>query len=1213
MARNIRTERNVDDYKEMDELEHILARPDTYVGSVEPETRTEMLLNLTERKLYMADIKLPQAVERLFLEILSNAGDNADNSRRCGVDPGAIHIYMDRNWIKIRNEGEPIPIEESKSTPGKLIPDVIFGKLRSSSNYDPNVILMGAGKNGFGAKLTNVYSKTFVVNIGNAKTKKHYQGTWNNNMSEGPKTEVKEGYTGFNFVEISWLLDFGRFKIEGDTPMKEYPDEAFGLFARYAADFSLTCKIPIMFSMPGNYHISLDVRNIRDYALLKWDEELCNKSIIHYEWPGRDTKNPNGVSPIEQKGLALERAIAKPARPDHIPIIEMMILDTPDDGMSLSYVNGMYTMDGGVHLNEAFSNITSEINEIINVLNKSRAKENKLPRVTVDDIRAHISIILNCRLPDPKYTSQSKTRLASPKPHIAVPEKLVATVKNWQLINRLIIALEAKMYAVLKKTNGGRRKHIHLEAGEDANLAGTDQSDKCVLYLVEGKSASAYPKKRITYMEEGKDLGGYYPLRGKFMNVRNASQLNLAENKEVRAIKNLMGLREGVDYSKPEEIATLRYGHIMICVDADSDGFHIASLLINYINEYFSGLLVSGRVAILRTPVVRVFDGKKLIGRFYNTHEFDEWEKKANADGTLKGTKIVYYKGLGKSDDEEIRDDLKTAPVVTIVYDDSASESLTLAFDKTMADSRKTWIAKWREVGHIYDVDFIGTGVFRQQHITNFINRELIDYTKDALFRAIPCFEDGLKRSHRQALYAALKYFRYGHKNELIGVSRFANYAANETNYHHGETSMCDTVVKMTQDYIGSNNLPWFKGKGQFGTRAGDEDGPGGDAASPRYLSVNLPKYAKYLYDEELINCIPRRVVETDEVEPIYVPATIPMHLINGVIGIATGYSTFIPNFNYYDIINWCKLFCVGELTKQSANEAALMFKPWYRGFKGTIQTFTRGSEEDSRNEIMKTIGETSEDKLIEEDEEDAKTHKKGIFYKTYGIGDFFDKNDNKADMIIKEIPIGIGIYKYRKWLELLLKERKISDFRDKSSTEYPYFEVKGYNKKDNPKITLRNMHLAKSATMNNVIMIDAEGYPRKFNNIVEVVEVYADRMIRLYQAVKDQRINNLTEKINDMQYRIQFIQAVVNDKIKIVKRSKADILADMAKQKPAIPERYLNSVRASEFTLEEIEESRQEMEKAKTLMKETLSLKPENLWYEKLIALESYLRKEGY
>jgi hypothetical protein len=180
---------------------------------------------------------------------------------------------------------------------------------------------------------------------------------------------------------------------------------------------------------------------------------------------------------------------------------------------------------------------------------------------------------------------------------VQLPEKTVDVIKNWNIVNRLIMALEAKMHAVLKKTNGGRTKHISLDAGEDANDAGTDKSDKCILYLVEGKSAAAYPKKRIVMSEGGKDFGGYYPLRGKFLNVRNASILSIAENKEVKSIKAMVGLREGLDYTQAENLATLRYGWIMICVDADSDGFHIASLLINYINQFY---LIPGEITFPR-------------------------------------------------------------------------------------------------------------------------------------------------------------------------------------------------------------------------------------------------------------------------------------------------------------------------------------------------------------------------------------------------------------------------------------------------------------------------------------------------------------------------------------------------------------------------------------------------------------------------------------
>jgi DNA topoisomerase-2 len=212
-------------------------------------------------------------------------------------------------------------------------------------------------------------------------------------------------------------------------------------------------------------------------------------------------------------------------------MMEVMILDTPDAGICLSYVNGMYTMDGGVHVNESYAAIGKEIVEMIHNVHKSKKdKENRAIRLTVEDISKHISIIINCRLPDPKYTSQSKTRLAGPKPHIVIPEKCIDIIKNWNLVNRLIVALEAKMHVALKKSNGGRVKHISLDAGEDANEAGTDKSENCVLYLVEGKSAAAYPKKRIVMSEGGKDFGGYYPLRGKFLNVRNASILEIAEN-----------------------------------------------------------------------------------------------------------------------------------------------------------------------------------------------------------------------------------------------------------------------------------------------------------------------------------------------------------------------------------------------------------------------------------------------------------------------------------------------------------------------------------------------------------------------------------------------------------------------------------------------------------------------------------------------------------
>jgi DNA topoisomerase-2 len=126
---------------------------------------------------------------------------------------------------------------------------------------------MGCGRNGYGAKLTNIFSKEFKVRICDGPNKKMYDGVWYNNMNEHPKAVVQD-YDGPSFVEIAWNLDFKRFEIE------KYPDEAFHLFARYTADFSFTCKVPVSFN-----GVSMNFSNIRDYAKLFVDENSINNSI----------------------------------------------------------------------------------------------------------------------------------------------------------------------------------------------------------------------------------------------------------------------------------------------------------------------------------------------------------------------------------------------------------------------------------------------------------------------------------------------------------------------------------------------------------------------------------------------------------------------------------------------------------------------------------------------------------------------------------------------------------------------------------------------------------------------------------------------------------------------------------------------------------------------------------------------------------------------
>lgn len=264
-----------------EQRKHIYDIPDTYIGSVDKNPKVFYVFDLIKKKFVCSSIEFPEGAERLFLELLANAADNVERSRMCKFNPGKITIKMDRKFVLIRNEGVPIPVEKNKN--GVWVPYMIFGILMSSSNYDKKKIRNLVGKNGFGAKLTNIFSKYFKIDIGDNIRGLRFVQVWKNNMDPNSIEEpVITPYKGENYVEITYLMDFEYFKYS------EYPDEAIALFAGYAADISWTCKIPIIFN-----NIELTATKIGDYAKYYFDDDV--NMITHYEWPEEhQIKNKEG-------------------------------------------------------------------------------------------------------------------------------------------------------------------------------------------------------------------------------------------------------------------------------------------------------------------------------------------------------------------------------------------------------------------------------------------------------------------------------------------------------------------------------------------------------------------------------------------------------------------------------------------------------------------------------------------------------------------------------------------------------------------------------------------------------------------------------------------------------------------------------------------------------------------------------------------------------
>lgn len=1237
-------DRDVDDYSHLSDLSHVFEIPDTYIGGTVPVERNVLVYKngkYTEDK-----IKLPEGVERLYLEGLSNAGDNTYASREHGLDPGEIRVEMNEQIIKITNGGRHIDLKKIKliekgrdyevkvthnnDPDGIWLPELIFGTLRSSNNYKKDKVRMGCGRNGYGAKLISIFSKLFVVEIEDPEQKLRFKGTWKDNMfkddKEGkPEISIEEDKNiKKGKVSVAWVLDFERFKI------KKYNAKDMQLFKRYLIDFSFTCKVKTFFNEE-----ELDFRDIRKYALNSFSEDQITNHFVRFIWESPPPEFEKTTPAV------LARKVAEAKKVEHIPLFEAMVIDTPDNGKAISYVNGLITVENGCHVDSIQAPILKYVVEQMNARKKGEGRKFNPRKIK---IRNHLSFIVNARIPNPIYGSQSKTKLASPSFDVDIPESVLKAIGKWDLFDRLTAEMEAMDFKNASATDGKKRSHILCDRGEDANEAGKKESKKCVLFLCEGDSAANYPMKRIPMLEGGKKYYGYLPLKGKLLNVTKATAEQYANNKVIADVKNFIGLQERVDYNLEMNRDNLRYGFICITTDADDDGMHILASVINFFRERFPGLLQQNMIGYLRTPMIRVYKKekgkKKCVARFFSSHAFDEWREKNDT----KNLEVKYLKGLGSSNDGEIKDDLKTAPTMICFYDEKATENLNVAFSKFGANDRKKWIAEFRDKFQVEDIvsvdisTFMGDdptkakkgekGLIKPQDISQLINRELVSYSVASLLRAIPSEFDHLKESQRKIVYAALMYFHYNpSKGKEEKTARFAAHAASMVGYHHGEKSLMDTVIKMTQDFIGSNNMGFFRKEGQFGSRACG----GKNAADPRYNAVHLNWWVPYVFDRESIDLIKKRVSDDEICEPYWLPAVVPMGIINGMMGIATGYSTQTPAHNPEDVVSWLIQKCVG-------NDPDPII-PWYNGFKGKLQIVDRDKHELNIEDEL-TPGElNSNDRLgmvgrfqtveeYDQEQMDEAGRKNIAILKhlkdsklrltTYGKYQMIGEHRHGPVLRVTEVPVGQWLINYRKWLEGLretkganVKQRPIYDFEDNSTTEKADFSIHWNSKWKQP--TEANLKLVKSIGMSNITLIDHNGFPSKYENIEAVLERYFTHMIKHYEEVRRARITREEKNLIDIDYKMKLIVlCAIKKVIKFQNVSSAEIKKQLVEHE--IPFEYFEKASLMNLTEEDIEKYKQKMEEAKARLELAQNTTAAQIWIDKLKIFKEQIakRKKG-
>lgn len=1182
-----------------------------YTGNKKQLPREEWLYNFETGSISKDTITLPECIERCFLEPLTNASDNIHRSRRFGVVAGKLYVFVSSTRIIIENSGTPIPVAY-KEDEGMYVPELIFGVPGSSSHYTEE-IRHEAGVNGLGVKLTNVFSKYFEIEILDPINKKSYKQVWENMGLEGKHEPVIEPYTNKeSLVRVTFDLDYGHFGYTNH----QAPKEVFPLFARHCADISFTTKVPVTFDYETlaaePQAIEFEVGHPRNYAFLYFGEAVEN-SLLHYEWP-------KGTKLVKH-----EDGQQTSKNPQVIPLVEMCVVDTPDNSENISFVNSMMTRDGGVHVEAALKSVSDHIVKFVN------SKDEDGLSITLKHVRPNISLVMACMVKNPSFSGQTKNKLSGPKPfspRINITEKEIKPVMKWQMIQHLLAILEAKKNALLAKSDGKKSRNVSTKNGRNANHAGKRRAKDCTLFIVEGLSASSYPKKWVDNIENGRDFYGWLPIRGKFLNVMKAKAEKIGNNREIAELKQMLRLEEGLDYADPENFKRLRYGRVVIMADSDDDGKHIVALLLLYFHCRFPSLLQLGYVYNYLTPIIRVIKGKR-SNKFYTAAEYEKWKRRNKNNHTWK---TIYFKGLGRTTDAQIREDYMDQRIIHCVYDDYAPQTIRLAFSKQKRDERKAWLAHFSKI--------LEAEIVEQQPISDFINTELVKYGQLGLRRAIPNEVDGFKDSQRKVMWGAFKIWdtekdgkiKCGNaKYKEMKVARIAARAAEHTNYHHGERSLEGTIVAMAQDFPGANNLPFFARDGQFGTR----DMGGKDAADARYAETKPEWWIPYVFRREDLPILELREDEGEEIEPMSFYPILPTVLINGCNGIALAYSTFIPNHNPIDIINWLKAKIEGKSLSTP--------KPWYRGFSGSIEVIDRRTKarkrrarqlalpEENNSDIpdpdaptipsLSEFNDDEQDNTTSDEEEDNANDEPDFMkeiaeyvrdyreergrplYSLITKGEFHTAKNGKV--VITELPIGRWTHPYLKWLEKLRDEDKvIRDVRDVSKSDVPGFELTGFQ----PIPSYKSLQLKSQIGMSNMVLLDVENKPHRYDTVVDYLEVFYKLRLSKYEVRKVFILENWSKKIGILREKQRFIRVVISKELIVENRSKEDVFRDMDDM--GLEHALLTETKVVKLTEDEIIMLENKINVLQNDIETLEATSPEKLWLQELREFEREYRK---
>ena len=1152
-------------YKKLTDHEHVLKKPGMYIGGTDTVLTSMWIFDEESKMFKKKDIQYIPGLYKIFDEIIVNARDHIIRNPKTCTE---IKVTIDEKngTISVTNDGPGIevqihPIEKV------YIPEMILGQLRTSSNYDDDEKRIVGGTNGYGAKLVNIFSEEFQIETVDSNQKKYYKQIFKNNMYKRGEPEISKS-TGKSYTCITFKPDYSKFKQKGLS------SDMSNLFKKRVYDLAGCTPKKIKVELNGKV---LPINSFSDYIKLYYETTPESLQFVEIN---------------ERWKIAL-------------------VFDSINGFNQISFVNGILTYEGGTHVKYITDMVSEQLMEIIQ-------KKKKGIKVKPEQIKSNLTLFLDCCIENPGFNSQVKekltTKVADFGSRCDFPKDFITKFSKCGIIDEIISLVEFRENKELVKTDGKKVMKLRdITKLDDATKAGSAESYKCRLILTEGDSAKTFALHGLSVI--GNEFYGVFPLKGKPLNVREATVKQIVDNEEFINIKKILGLKQGKEY---KDVKELRYGGILILTDQDVDGSHIKGLLINIIHFMWPTLILRDDfIQCLRTPLIithKKSDTKHIDPMiFYTSSEYNSWRDKLGSDNS-KWDDAKYYKGLGTStafeakrtfldfhskqinficgdvnvvDDVDVsaKDDSESSYETSNETDNEKEEGktkkkvkkckytkselaklkrvneiITLAFDKKRADDRKKWLLKYNQ-NLVLDTN--GDITF-----DDFFNKDMIHYSNADNIRSIPSLIDGLKPSQRKILFAS---FKRGKNAKEIKVSQFAGFVSNETEYHHGEASLMGAIINMGQNYPGSNNINFLMPNGEFGTRRQ----LGKDAASPRYIFTNTNKLAYKIFREEDLPILDYCIEEGRKVEPVNYEPIFPTILVNGTDGIGTGYSTYIPCFDPKDIV---------EALKSLINETNFKdIHPKYQGFRGQIM---RDSES---KYVMKGEYDILDDETVH----------------------------------ITELPIFMSFEKYREYLisiEIIDKKeidikKLIVDFEQKPFPNKVDITIK-FKPTELQKLIKsgdieKYLKLSSTISLSNMTLFNVSNKLIKYDTVYDIIEEFYIHRREIYEKRKAYHTRVLENDMNIIKFKVKFIEGILSKDIQIERQKKDKIIARLIELKfpklarsidnPDVSYSYLTELPLWSLTFEKIEELKKDLEDTRRVLEEYKKLTVNDIWLSEL------------